>query len=241
MTRYWICLAALSFGVLSQTAEDAFRLPGWLQPYPGASDRIEKGPGRSATHWYGADAESAVVISYYKQQFRHAGVAFEESFNGIGTTIRAATEQVSCILRFSETHSGTSVAVTCAPTPRTPAGRLLSDQSQLPEVAKPKSPPDAPESAATNAVRVVYEVTGTAKKVEVKFLNSAGRTEQIAVALPYSKSFDGKRGASVYLSAENMDRDGNVQVKIRVNGSVVYQASTEQAFGIVTARGDIGK
>ena len=237
--RYrWLTVAVI-FNALAFGADGEFRIPDWLAPYPGNSSRFNNAATSAASQSYRVAASPAAVLSHYTDQLRNAGVPFGESFNGIGTTIRAATNTTSCVVRLSAADDGSTVLVSCSPNPGSPPACVDVTPSPAPEPAKSAPPKDSPAADPSDSVRVVYEVTGTAKKVEVQFRNAAGRTELTTAALPFSKSLQGKAGSAVYLSAENMDRDGNIHVAIRVRGTVVYQASTEQPFGIVTVSGRI--
>ena len=235
MTRLW---ALLVCALLASAADESFPLPWWLPPFPGASGQVQKASAASATQSYTAPAPPETVASFYKEKLQKAEVPFEQTFNGIGPTISAATRWTSCIVRISETDSGSSVSVACAPNPQKPAGSAIPAPA-VPDAAKPTSKPDAPAPDAKGAITVVYEVTGTAKKVEIAYRNASGRTEKVTVGLPYNTSFSGKPGSLVYLSAENTDRDGNIQVTIRINGSIVHQDATERAFGVVVVQGRI--
>lgn len=87
------------------------QLPGWFNPYPEAQ------PVDGAS--YKTSASPKMVVQHYETELRTASVHFSESSFGEGTSIRAATDKTSCVVRITESdpglrHSGSMASVACA-------------------------------------------------------------------------------------------------------------------------------
>jgi hypothetical protein len=123
-------------------------------------------------------------------------------------------------------------------------------------------------SPQSNMKEVVYEVDGTARYVNLTLTNKDGGKEQHRIELlassygngsgPFKLKFYAKGGQSLYLSAQKVmvtttvvrqNRTeqqviydgvaGSVHVLIRVNGSVLQEASSDAPYGIATAEGKL--
>jgi hypothetical protein len=83
-----------------------------------------------------------------------------------------------------------------------------------------------------------YEVTGTAKQVDITMSDREGNTVQYSkVDVPWVTSFtlDNVYTYFAYISAQNQGSDGSVTVTIYRNGKSVKSATSEGAFVIATA------
>lgn len=101
------------------------------------------------------------------------------------------------------------------------------------------SSPSVPRatSAPRNAL-VVYEITGTARRVDLTIENEGGNTEQFDdAAVPYKKTFAVPRGQFVYISAQNQGETGTVKCTITVDGVVLETAESSGRFVIATCSG----
>lgn len=113
----------------------------------------------------------------------------------------------------------------------------------------------SPQSAMKE---VVYEVDGTAKYANLTLTNKDGGKEQSQVKLPFELKFYGKVGQFLYLSAQktrvtkivpHVSRDieevvydgiaGTAHVLIRVNGTVLQEASSDAPYGVATVDGKL--
>ncbi len=84
---------------------------------------------------------------------------------------------------------------------------------------------------------IQYKITGTAGGADLTYENSTGGTEQKEVKLPYEDSFMARRGAYLYISAQNTGEYGTVRCEILVNGQVVKSAESSGAYKIATCSG----
>lgn len=86
---------------------------------------------------------------------------------------------------------------------------------------------------------VEYLIEGSAYSANLTLRNESGGTEQIAVQLPWKKSFTAKRGSFVYISAQNNSVVGNISVSIKLNGAVVKASQSSAEYGIASASGHL--
>ena len=103
---------------------------------------------------------------------------------------------------------------------------------------------------------VSYEVDGTAKYANLTLTNKDGGKEQSQVELPFELKFYAKGGQFVFLSAQKVRVTkkvfgttraeviddgiaGKVHVLVRVNGTVLQEASSDTPYGIATAEGKL--
>lgn len=86
--------------------------------------------------------------------------------------------------------------------------------------------------------KVTYLISGSAPSVDITMSNSSEGTEQYSgVAIPWTTSFDSKKDAFLYISAQNNGESGTVSVQISVDGKTFKTASSSGAFVIATASG----
>ena len=87
---------------------------------------------------------------------------------------------------------------------------------------------------------VRYEVDGTASLVNITIEGSGGGTEQYSdVIPPWSYNFSAMKDDFIYVSAQNQTATGSVTVRIKVDGDVVEQSSSNGAYVIATAYGSV--
>ncbi len=88
---------------------------------------------------------------------------------------------------------------------------------------------------------VQYTVSGSTgtsfDKAAITYSDDKGATQQTLVALPWTKSFFGKKGGFLYVSAQNQNNFGYVSVEIKINSTVFKEASSTSPYGIATASG----
>ena len=70
--------------------------------------------------------------------------------------------------------------------------------------------------------------------------NQTGGTEQIDVAIPWSRSMTMKNGDFPYISAQKAGENGYLQCEIKVDGQVWKSAQANSAYGIATCNGWLG-
>ncbi len=91
-----------------------------------------------------------------------------------------------------------------------------------------------------SSIDVRYEVTGSAKTVNITYENDSGGISQVTnVPLPWSISFSGDLEDYVYLSAQNQEETGSVTVTIFKNGDVFKRATSEGSFVIASVSGTL--
>ncbi len=77
------------------------------------------------------------------------------------------------------------------------------------------------------SLTVKYEVTGTAEKVNIDYINSNGELVIINnISLPWELTFSGNQGDSVFLSAKRTGTTGTVTVKIYKDGNVLDEVTS---------------
>ena len=92
-------------------------------------------------------------------------------------------------------------------------------------------------SARATGHKVIYRITGTAKRADLTYNNASGGTEQKTVALPWSQSYTVPAGGFLYVSAQNDGQSGSVTCEIVVNGGTVKTSTSEGAYKIATCNG----
>ena len=96
---------------------------------------------------------------------------------------------------------------------------------------------DDDEKAATSGA-VLYEVTGTACRVNTTYENAGGGTSQESNRpLPWQYGFNAGAGTFVYISAQNQCDTGTVIATIYHRGVVFKQSVSDGAYVIATASG----
>jgi hypothetical protein len=114
MQRIWTILFLL-IAWLADGADQPLILPDWLATLQEANSVTTSASDASIDLAYLVSLPPHDVIGRYQKQLEKAGVRFTTSFDGIGNTIAASTETISCMVRIAETDSGSRVHVGCAP------------------------------------------------------------------------------------------------------------------------------
>jgi hypothetical protein len=138
MQRIWTILFLL-VPWLSDGADQPLTLPDWLTTVQEANSVTMAASDASVDVAYLVSLPPREVIGRYQRQLQKAGVRFTTNFDGIGNTIAASTENISCMVRIAETDSGSRVHVGCvpqitqlsseAPSPSSPTGAALAGQA----------------------------------------------------------------------------------------------------------------
>lgn len=85
---------------------------------------------------------------------------------------------------------------------------------------------------------VIYEITGTADKVDVTLSNASGGTEQYDdVYLPKKYDYGSFSDSFLYISAQNQGDSGSVTVSIYINGRLFKTSRSSGAYVIASASG----
>jgi len=219
---------------VSHDMHQSLQIPDWLSHYPQSTDQT-KGTDVSPFSSYRVLATPTAVVTYYQDQLRNAGVTFQISFNGIGTTVQASSDQQACVVRINEIDGGASVNVICAPKPQVPA---VSAETRVNYISPQPSTP-ARTKLPSGLHHVEYTIDGSARIVGATYRNATGGTEQNDAAVPANMSFYAMAGSFVYLSAQNKSDNGTVHVAISIDGRLLQQASSSTQYGIATASGSV--
>ena len=97
-----------------------------------------------------------------------------------------------------------------------------------------------PNYSEPTTFRVTYRVTGNASRASLTYENEQGGTEQIEVRIPWNESMTVKRGAFLYLSAQNEGERGSVTCEIWVDNVKWKESTSSGAYVIATCNGLAG-
>lgn len=122
---------------LAVRAEQRMALPDWLAMLPGASSIAGTASSSSLDLSYHDSLALAEATERLEQQMEKAGVRFSTSFDGIGNSISASTDSVSCIVHIADADSGSRVRIGCAPGIARPSSPVIAPSVPSPAVAAP--------------------------------------------------------------------------------------------------------
>lgn len=84
---------------------------------------------------------------------------------------------------------------------------------------------------------IEYEVVGTAEKIKLTIVNEYGEEEYFSeISLPYNKIF--KTVHDIYISAENLDSIGLVNVRIYKDGKIFKEDASDEGYATITVMSD---
>ena len=145
MQRIWTILFLLA-PWLAAGADQPLALPDWLvTPQEATSVTTTASGDASVDLSYLLPLPPTEVTSKYQKRLEKAKVRFKTSFDGIGDTISASTETISCMVRIAEAGSGSHVRVDCAPEIAQPSPLVPNVQSLVAnpgQATPPKGPKD---------------------------------------------------------------------------------------------------
>ena len=91
-------------------------------------------------------------------------------------------------------------------------------------------------------------MTGNTSKAGLTYTNAQGGSEQVKVDQErilgldqWEKTFTAKAGHFAYISAQNLASEGDIRVRILVNGNVWKESSSSGGHVIATTSGTIGQ
>jgi len=258
----------LGLAGLLQGASEPFLIPDWLTPFPEGVNQHMTNSTVSAEASYTAPAPPAQVVEHYEQALHKAGITFQTKFDGLGTTVVASAGKTSCVVRASESESGTAVSVSCArQLEKNEPGGVLPLLEPV-EAPSPAPVPNQVGGPATGPCAVEYAVDGGARAATVTYRNREGGTDQKVVNFPYKTTFIASPGSELYLSAKKVRLhpeaehapvdvedlrtiarrrsfvdgiSGDAHVAVRVNGKLLEEATTSAPYGVATAKGSCPK
>jgi len=91
--------------------------PSWLIPYAGAKAETQNALVNRIEVTYTTDAKPDLVVAHYQHLLEAAGSQFLPSFDGIGTSMRAASAECDLLIKVREQGAGTLTSVSCAAKP----------------------------------------------------------------------------------------------------------------------------
>jgi hypothetical protein len=213
-------------------ADPALILPDWLNATPEARDVARTATDAEVDLAFVVSLAPAAVISHYQQQALKAGVQFQTNFDGIGETISASTEGISCIVRVAEVDNGSRVRTSCARRMKAPprsealpaswAAPVAADPSVLSPIQTTRPQPAPPLSLAeakSDLEAIESEITA-AQKTDAQYsggLTKALSTARIATlrqtqAILEQRLLSIKAGASVHaLSPSDREKLADVE------------------------------
>jgi len=121
--------------LLAAGADQSLSLPDWLVTLQEANSLTQTASADSVDLSYLVPLPPTEVTSRYQQQLQKAGVRFRINFDGIGDTISASTESISCIVHVAEADIGSRVRVGCAPEIARPSSQEIVPSVQSAAVA----------------------------------------------------------------------------------------------------------
>jgi hypothetical protein len=114
MRRFGVVFVTLVSGVMMSGQQQPAALPGWLVPYAGAKAETQTALATRIEIAYTTDAKPDFVVAHYRHVLEGAGLPFLPSFDGIGTSMRAASEECDLLIKIREQGAGTLTSVSCA-------------------------------------------------------------------------------------------------------------------------------
>jgi hypothetical protein len=96
-------------------------------------------------------------------------------------------------------------------------------------------------SRAKVAVKVTYEVIGTAFSASMTWKNGQGVTEQVDSMLPFTRSYYMVTGETASITVINLSQGGDVACHIYINDQVWKSAISQGTEKNVTCNGVIGR
>ena len=91
-------------------------------------------------------------------------------------------------------------------------------------------------SDSLESAKVTYDVVGEGtQSASLTYENEEGGTEQQEVRLPWTKSFTGRPGSFLYISAQNKSGSGSITAYISINGHTRKTSSSSGGYVIASA------
>ncbi len=184
------------------------------------------------------------VTSRYQQQLQKAGVRSRISFDGIGNTISASTETISCIVHIAEADKGSRVRVDCAPQIAQPSSQVIVPSLQSPAVAEKPGQAAAIQPAKTSFYKksayTTREVAATLKVAETAGLPvpaavRAANFAEFKAAFEEGNLFRAAHGIRATMTAFDAIKTGeSYQDCVNEIGSPGEEISRSDVAGITT-------
>ncbi|HME09832.1 MAG TPA: hypothetical protein VKG25_22425 [Bryobacteraceae bacterium] len=140
-----ISIVLLLMGFVSAAESLHKTRPSWLTPYSGANVTTENATETS----FDTRAKPEDLIAHYRKLITGAGLPFVPNFDGIGTSIRAATPECDLLIKIRESDLGSFAKVNCPARAAGSASPLYGEDVGIVNPEPP--PPPAPEKPAAAA------------------------------------------------------------------------------------------
>jgi hypothetical protein len=131
-------------------------LPSWLIPYAGAKAETQNALANRIEAAYTTDAKPDLVVAHYQHLLEGAGLPFLPSFDGIGTSMRAAPAECDLLIKVREQDAGTLATVSCA---AKPAGKPSSPDEVKVTTSHTTTPTKSPWRLMEERIREGEEYT----------------------------------------------------------------------------------
>lgn len=131
-------------------------LPSWLIPYAGAKEEAQTALANRIEDVYTTDAKPDLVMAHYRHLLEAAGLPFLPSFDGIGTSMRAASAECDLLIKVREQGAGTLTTVSCA---AKPAGKPSSPDEVKVTTSHTTTPTKSPWRLMEERIRQGEEYT----------------------------------------------------------------------------------
>ena len=120
MSRVAVAFIALALvGRVPLDGREPFRIPAWLQPYPGANEEVETSRGR-AVATYETYVSLDEMVAFHRGRFAAQNIPFEPEIYGNTALIRANPEGCSLTIQIRKTTRGMAVQITASERPVIP-------------------------------------------------------------------------------------------------------------------------
>jgi hypothetical protein len=111
MSRLYLVFLTLAMASGQQAPTS---LPSWLTPYPDAKPETQTALATRIEVSYITAAKPDQVIAHYQHLLEGASLPFLPSFDGMGTSIRAATADCDLLIKIQAQEEGSLVRISCA-------------------------------------------------------------------------------------------------------------------------------
>jgi len=107
-----LCMVLLTLAMASgQQAPTS--LPSWLTPCSGAKAETQTALATRIEVSYATAAKPDQVIAHYQHLFEGASLPFLPSFDGMGTSIRAAAADCDLLIKIQAQEDGSQIRISC--------------------------------------------------------------------------------------------------------------------------------
>jgi hypothetical protein len=110
MPRLYMVLLTLAMATGQQAPTS---LPSWLIPYPSAKAETQTALATRIEVTYTTESKPDRIIAHYQHLFEGASLPFLPSFDGMGTSIRAAAADCDLLIKIQAQEEGSQIRISC--------------------------------------------------------------------------------------------------------------------------------